>query len=148
VLSRPPPICGSLLTLSLGVLLAFTPDAAVAGEDKDRVCGVLEGSNIKYCITIKRPNDCGDDGDGWHSDDAGNEWCGPANALVWPGDDGSGLPLIGREAATQSWACQVVRFDGQTIGACGIAGWVCNAEGWCQDSADRRWWADKRLHRV
>lgn len=137
-------LTGLVLGALLGALLAFLPTAADAGEKVERFCGELQGSNIKYCINIKTPNECGGEhGGGEHCDDTAC-WCGPPSALTWPGADASGLPLVGREAMAQGWACERFQMDGYLVGACTIGGWACTADGWCQDSKDRRWWADKR----
>ena len=65
-------------------------------------------------------------------------WCGPADALEWPGEDESGLPLLAREAEDAGWTCDVLEIDGVTIGDCEVTGWSC-IDGLCLDDAGHSW---------
>lgn len=126
------PVIGALI----GALLALAPEPPKSPE---RICG--GDDKVKWCITIVPPGSCGPSA-GEHCDDAAC-WCGPADALRWPGDDGTGWPLIAREAMEQGHECATGRQGDRTIGGCRVAGWVCDGDGWCQDSANRAWWADR-----
>lgn len=120
----------------LGAFFAFVAPAA------DRVCGTSDGGKFRWCMVIVPPDQCGTDAE-WHCDIDGSCWCGPAEALENPRADASGLPLIGREAEGSGHRCSINAHDGAIIGDCGIAGWICNPNGWCQDSANRQWWATR-----
>lgn len=121
-----------------GAFLAFAPAPPSAPE---RICG--GDDKVKWCITIAPPGSCGGAEEGWHCDDVGLCWCGPVDALTWPGADGSGWPLVAREAMEAGHECATGLHEGRTIGGCRVAGWVCDAAGWCQDSAGRAWWATR-----
>ena len=125
------------LAVLLGVLLAVAPVLAERPED-ERVCSGTPDGKIKWCITLKAPNVCGGPDEGWHCDEVGQCWCGPETALTWPGDDGSGWPLVAREAMAMGERCKIGRHEGRVIGGCTVAGWVCRGD-WCQDSEGRAW---------
>jgi len=130
----------------VGVLIAFAPHVRADEPEKDRrVCGVTEGKDgeptFRWCITMKAPNACGAAG-GQHCDETAC-WCGDEGADVWPGADRSGLPLVAREAEEAGHECTVATFRGGELGDCGVVGWICDADGWCQDSADHGWHAER-----
>ena len=103
------------LAVLLGVLLAVAPVLAERPED-ERVCGGTPDGKIKWCITLKAPNVCGGPDEGWHCDEVGQCWCGPENALTWPGDDGVQLAWrpLGDE---RPLILTVGRQDGRARGA-------------------------------
>lgn len=105
----------------------------------ERICGYSNNGTTWWCITTLKPGSCGAPADQRCDDNAC--WCGPAEARTWPGDDGSGRPLIAREAMQEHGIeCQVVTHEDTTIGDCGDIGWVCRkSDNWCQDTADRGW---------
>jgi len=125
------------VTVLLGALLSIASAGEGRPED-ERICGGSPDGKIKWCVNLRAPKICGGPEEGWHCDEAGLCWCGPENALTWPGDDGSGWPLVAREAMTAGERCKVGSHEGRTIGGCTVAGWVCTPD-WCQDSAGRAW---------
>jgi hypothetical protein len=125
----------------LGAVLAFIPPAAAEGETPQdvRICSESSDGKRRWCITYEVAGSCGPTA-GQHCD-SNACWCGDSDALEWPGNNGSGLPLIGREAAyLHRVGCTIVKHEDVTIGDCGYAGWVCRGrENWCQDTAGRSW---------
>lgn len=119
--------------LALGLLSTATTASADNGAPSPpgEVCRDTHAG--RRCITLKRPPPP----DGCHCDDTAC-WCGPVDALEWPGEDESGLPLLAREAEDAGWSCDVIEVDGVTIGDCEITGWSC-IDGLCLDDEGHSW---------